>query len=292
MMGAHHMMRTTGARTFSIAFLWAAFSGGCGRATSEDESAGSSEPTVESVFEELGLPPCETLPGENVGADVGEWAVRGQVLTAEGIPVAGVPIRLSGDEQASHLTNLFGTYTLRLDGGAYALEAGEAACQVTPAVIALNELSGPVQQDFEALGEECTQAKQHSIVETGRVIDVANLTSVATNVLQEGSLEGVRKRLELILDQEVRLNESGAPACALTIAGHPAFEQRALITQSGPQGAGQTTFWSLSTVIAYPDRVLQFTSLFGSDAPDEFLQRSFVLVRNLSAEDFAILTAP
>ncbi len=281
-----------GGRTFLIAVLSAAFSGGCGRATSDDGSPGSSEPTVESVFKELALRSCEALPGENVGAEVGEWAVRGQVLTTDGIPVAGVPIRLSGDEQASHLTNLFGTYTLRLDGGTYALEGGEALCQVTPTSLALENLSGPVQHEFEASGDGCMPARQRSIVETGRVIDVAEFASVAADVSDEGSLEGVENRLRLILDQEERLEDAGIPACGLTIAGHPAFEHQGLVMQAGPQGVGETAFWSLSTVIAYPDRVLRFSSLLSADSSEELVQHSFVLIRNLAAEDLAVLTAP
>jgi len=79
----------------------------------------------------------------------GPISIVGRVTGSNGAPVPGIPIVLAGTSEARAITDGSGNYAFTgLRPGSYAVRPTAPGCGFRPDVVNLNDLGGPVVQDF------------------------------------------------------------------------------------------------------------------------------------------------
>jgi len=268
---------------------------GCGLVSQDDGGSGGSSGDGGSGGSPVTLdaPACEPIPGENSGATSGSYSIRGRILDAVGVPLVNVPVELSGDAAARHATSLFGTYTLRVDPGDYAVALGDDRCTVDPNAVALTVESESSTQDAASVGGSCTSGEQeHPKPESWFVyVDDPNLVSDVAEIDWRTSI-GVTesKSPEEALESLMELSTSGFEpdqTCSLIKGAFVGFESRWLVVMESD--LFRYTYRELVTQFVRGAFTIDIRTLRDEYATEEEMQRALVPVRNLSEEDLDAL---
>jgi hypothetical protein len=117
----------------------------------------------------LGAAACGGPDGD--GREVGEVrsaitqiTISGKV-TSGSAGVAGVPVRLNGQSQATSITSSTGSYSFTINPGSYSVRPEKTGCSFSPDVVNLNNLTKSVTQNFTASGSGCVSSgPAHALV--------------------------------------------------------------------------------------------------------------------------------
>lgn len=91
---------------------------GCGGAATTDSAAGAG----------AAASACRELPRVNSGAASGAFKLTGHVLDAQGRPVVGAQLELSGAASAVHFSNLTGGFVFRVAAGQATSTSARVEC--------------------------------------------------------------------------------------------------------------------------------------------------------------------
>jgi para-nitrobenzyl esterase len=130
---------------------------------------------------------------------LGSLSVSGTITDANGNPLAGVTIQLSGSSQATATTDASGTYAFTgLSAGSYSVQPSLSGCSFTPSVANLNNLTASATADFSGQGASCggtaanSGATAGSLTISGVVANAAGLPVPGVKVSLNGGTQAWR----------------------------------------------------------------------------------------------------
>ena len=263
-------------------------SGQGGVAASDGASGATGGPTPLGCEAVLGeavdvtkLPSCEALAFEGSGASAGALELRGHLTDAEGLPIVGARVGLSGDASAVRYSDLTGGYGFRVDAGAYMLDVS-AECGFETSSVELGSLDRDTRQDFVAVDAGCLVARLVNATASGVLFsllqDGVQLASSSAVTQERGSVDGALARLQQIAEERPIF------VCELSIDGGPAIERRAVVVSQGPlDSEDDVSQVNLTTAVAVETQVVRFESILPPAATCDTVERVLAAARAFTA---------
>jgi hypothetical protein len=232
---------------------------------------------------------CQAASTDPTGAVEGPLLIAGRVRDASGAPVVGARITLGGDAQGFRVSDFGGGYRFRVQPGSYTVTAA-GDCSFTPAMAALQAMTGDTVQDFAVASGDCATVTVSSLSPDGSVLTIRRGgrtlgTTLASVTQQTDQAAGVARLRDIA-------SEIDAPTCGLTVAGSPATERRARIAVRGVQGSAGTEIIALTTAIAVGDLVVRFESKLAANEATEVVDLFMAAARAFSPEQVSELRLP